>query len=63
MQSYIFHRPHNVKVEKEYFDTLHIDLKDVHDQKFPFQFGTSSIKLHIKRKILFQKEQLGFTLP
>jgi len=50
LKSLVFDRPHYVKVEKKYFDTLHVDLKDEHGQNLPFQFGTSSITLHFKRK-------------
>lgn len=50
MHSFIFNRPHYVKVEKKYFDTLHVDLKDERGENLPFQFGTSNITLHFKRK-------------
>ena len=50
MKSITFDRPHYVKVEKKYFDTLHVDLKDAHAKFLPFQFGTSNIILHFKRK-------------
>jgi hypothetical protein len=45
-----FNRPHYVKVEKKYFDTLHVDLKDLHAQNLPFQFGTSNLTLHFKQQ-------------
>ena len=50
IKSFVFDRPHYVKVEKKYFDTLQVDLKDGHGKNLPFQFGTSSITLHFKRK-------------
>jgi len=50
MQSFRFDRPHYVKVEKTYFHTLQVDLKDEHGKKLPFEFGTSSITLHFKHK-------------
>ena len=50
MKSIIFERPHYVKVDKRYFDTLHVDLKDVQGKKLPFEFGTSSVTLHFKQK-------------
>jgi len=33
IQSFIFDHPQYVKVEKKYFDTLHVDLKDEHGKK------------------------------
>jgi hypothetical protein len=49
-KSFVFERPQYVKVNKKYFDTLHVDLKDVQGKKLPFQFGTSSVTLHFKQK-------------
>ena len=49
-KSIVFERPQYVKVNKKYFDTLHVDLKDVQGKKLPFQFGTSSVTLHFKQK-------------
>jgi hypothetical protein len=49
-KSIVFDRPHYVKVNKKYFDTLHVDLKDAQGENLPFQFGTSNVTLHFKRQ-------------
>ena len=50
IHNFTFPHSHYIKVEQNFFDTLHIDLKDEHGKYLPFQFGTSTVTLHFKRK-------------
>jgi hypothetical protein len=50
IKSIVFNSPHYIKIQRKYFDTIHIDLKDEHNQHLPFQFGISSVTLHFKKQ-------------
>lgn len=46
-----FTAPHYVTVMKSNFESLEIDLRTSTGARVPFQFGTSSVKLHFRKKL------------
>ena len=44
-----FNSPHYVPVLKNRFEQVEIDLRDSTGSKLPFQFGTSCVKLHLRK--------------
>lgn len=47
---HIFSPPHYVPVMRREFDTIEIDIRSSTGEHIPFQFGTSCVKLHFKRR-------------
>lgn len=47
---HIFSPPHYIPVMRREFDTIEIDIRSNTGDCIPFQFGTSCIKLHFKRR-------------
>lgn len=47
---HVFSPPHYVPVLRREFDTIEIDIRSNTGENIPFQFGTSCVKLHFKRK-------------
>lgn len=39
-----------LQLQTKQFDTVRIDLRDISGKLMPFQFGTSSVKLHFKKR-------------
>lgn len=48
-QSTLFNSPHYVPVLKNRFQEVEIDLRDSMGNPLPFQFGTSCVKLHLRK--------------
>lgn len=47
---HIFSPPHYIPIMRREFDTIEIDIRTNTGEKVPFQFGTSCVKLHFKRR-------------
>lgn len=47
---HIFTLPHYTPVMRREFDTIEIDIRTNTGENIPFQFGTSCVKLHFKRR-------------
>lgn len=47
---HVFSPPHYVPVMRREFDIIEIDIRTNSGENIPFQFGTSCVKLHFKRK-------------
>lgn len=47
---HVFSPPHYMPVMRREFDTIEIDIRTNTGENVPFQFGTSCVKLHFKRR-------------
>lgn len=45
-----FAQPQYIPIQKKYFDSIQIDIRDVAGRPMPFQYGTLRVKLHFKKK-------------
>ena len=55
--SVTYSSPHYVPIMKSEFETVEIDLRDHTGKKLPFLFGTSYVKVHLRRAQKQQQQQ------